>query len=308
MATVAPLTPSVDRLGVNIQMGTGPVPVVSNTWTIGPWSIRFVRLTAQQQFIPDRSYGPAFVKVITGRLSNLGLTAYPEVGEVRSTALYAGGVEAGPEGALFAIFAAVGDISAPISSIDQLLYRGPLADSFTWRSFESMYTASTPIFDGVDAHLAPGFHLLDVDGTEIAYVFTWAAGKGVDMTTHNHGRSPKQIAPAFAEVHWVMHNGTGLGGMYVTDAPDSLNRDHTVVQQGEEHGPFFAFDATNGAPRLRANGAVEYPWHGWQAGDDNWPGQAYDVVVAFEITAPYARVIDSKGAPRRHRELTASAR
>jgi Aldos-2-ulose dehydratase/isomerase (AUDH) Cupin domain len=154
-----------------------------------------------------------------------------------------------------------------------------------------MYTASTPIFDGVDAHLAPGFHVLDANGDEIVYLFTWAAGKGADMSTHNHGRPPKPTAPAFAEVHWVMHNGTGRGGMYTTPEPGSDQRDRTVVRQGEEHGPFFNFDPATGAPMLRENGAVEYPWHSWEAGTDDLPGQCYDVVAAFEITAPYANVL-----------------
>lgn len=48
-------------------------------------------------------------------------------------------------------------LSTPITSVNQLRYSGPLADALMWRTYESMYTASTPIFDGVDAHLAPAF-------------------------------------------------------------------------------------------------------------------------------------------------------
>ena len=62
------------------------------------------------------------------------------------------------------------------------------------------------------------------------------------------------------------------------------------MQRGEEHGPFFFVDATTGLPVLRENGAVSYPWHSWQAGTDDQPGQAYDVVTAYEITAPYCDV------------------
>ena len=233
-----------------------------------------------------------FVKVITGHLANIGLTAYPAVGKVRSTELFAGGVEAGPGGCVFAVFAAMGDITASVTSVEHLRYHGPLAEALTWRSYESMYTATTPIFDGVDAHLAPGFHLLDGNGDEIAYLFTWVAGKGVDMTTHNHGRAPTPTTPAFAEVHWVMHNGTGRGAMYVTDAPGAPTRERTIVRQGEEHGPFFEFDRSTGAPLRRENGAVEYPWHSWEAGSDDDPDQAYDLVAAFEITAACARVIE----------------
>jgi hypothetical protein len=62
------------------------------------------------------------------------------------------------------------------------------------------------------------------------------------------------------------------------------------MQQGEEHGPFFESDPGTGGPRMQENGAVVYPWHGWEAGSDDTAGQAYDVVAAFEITVPYARV------------------
>ena len=174
--------------------------------------------------------------------------------------------------------------------MDQLAFSGPHCEALEWQTFEERYHSATPFFDGLDAHLAPGFHLLDADGSEITYLFVWTAGKGVDLSTHNHGRAPGRTSPAFAEVHWVVHNGTGNGGMYQTPEPGSPTRDRYPMQQGEEHGPFFAFDATTGMPRLRDNGAVEYPWHGWQAGTDAGDGQAYDVVAAFEITAPYAAV------------------
>jgi hypothetical protein len=226
--------------------------------------------------------------VVAGRLTNIDRGAYPRPHEVRSTRVNADHVEAGPDGALIAVFTATGDISAPIRSLDQLRYRGPGAESLGWHSFESRYTGATSHFDGLDAHLSPGFHLLDDDGAEIAYVYVWAAGKGVDMSTHNHARTPTPTAPAFAEVHWVLHNGTGHGGMYLTAEPGGSTRDRFPIQQGEEHGPFFAVDAATGLPLLRENGAVEYPWHGWEAGTDDDSAQAYDVVAAFEITAPYA--------------------
>ena len=92
-------------------------------------------------------------------------------------------------------------------------------------------------------------------------------------------------------MHWVFHNGTGSGGMYETAEPGAPSRDRYPVPPGHEHGPFFAFDPDTGTPRLRANGAVDYPWHGWEAGSDDGDGQAYDVVAAFEITVPHARVV-----------------
>lgn len=285
--------PSRERTGLDVHLGAGAAPVASDSWQIGGWTIRFVRLDAHQTFtVASGDSGTAtYVKVVTGRLVNLDRGAYAAAQVVRSTRVDADTVAAGADGAVFAIFTAVGDVVADVTAVSQLAYSGPGAEHLTWRSFESMYTAMTPAFDGVDAHLSPGFHLLDADGAEIAYLFVWAAGKGADMTTHNHGRSPKPTAPAFAEVHWVMHNGTGSGGMYLTPEPGAATRDRFPIQQGDEHGPFFDFDAETGFPILSLSGAVSYPWHGWQAGTDDRPGNAYDVVAAFEITAPYARVV-----------------
>jgi hypothetical protein len=173
--------------------------------------------------------------------------------------------------------------------VGQLVVAGPLAEALTWQTFEDRYRAFTPFFNGADCHLVPGFHLLDGDGAEIAYVFFWTAGKGVDLSTHNHGNTPNPVAPAFAEVHQVIYNGTGKGGMYTTPEPGAAERTRLLLQPGEEHGPFFVTGA-NGKAKLKDNGAVEYPWHGWQAGDDGKPGQAYDLVCAYEITAPYSFV------------------
>jgi hypothetical protein len=174
--------------------------------------------------------------------------------------------------------------------MSQLAYSGPLANELSWITFEERYHDVIPFFDGLDCYLSPGFHLLDADGEEITYMFVWTAGKGVDLSTHNHGHDPAPTRPAFAEVHWVLQNGTGNGGMYETSKPGADDRVRTPLQQGDEHGPFFMWDKKTGRPTLRENGAVEYPWHGWQGGTDAEPGQSYDVVAAFEITAPYAIV------------------
>ena len=282
---------STDRLGLNIHMCESAAPVVSDVWTMGGWRIQFVRLDPGQRHPLDQSAGTVYVKVVTGRLVDLDRSAYAAPKVVRSTRVDADHVEAGPKGALFTVFTATPAVPAKVTSMDQLTFGGPLADRLPWGTFEQRYTTFTPFFDGLDASLAPGFHLLDAEGDEITHLFVWTAGKGVDLSTHNHGRPPSPTAPAFAEVHWVVHNGTGGGGMYETAEPGAPHRDRWPVQQGEEHGPFFFFDPSTGAPKLRENGAVDYPWHGWEAGTDAGPGQSYDVVAAFEITAPYADVL-----------------
>ncbi len=276
------------RAGLNIEMGGGAAPVLSEVWTLGGFRIQFVRLDAGQSFALEHSAGVVWVKVVTGRLVNIERSAYTALKAIRTTRVDAPAVTAGEGGALFTVFTQTAAVPEKVTAMAQLTVEGPYADVFCWESFEQKYGAFLAAFNGQDAHLLPGFHLLDADGAEIAYLFVWTAGKGVDMSTHNHGQTPSANAPAFAEVHWVMHNGTGKGGMYETDAPGAPDRVRHPMQRGEEHGPFFLVDAQSGKPVLRENGAVAYPWHSWQAGQDEAPGQAYDVVAAFEITAPYA--------------------
>jgi hypothetical protein len=268
-----------------------PAPAASPIWSSGGWTVQFVRLDPQQRWAVDHVAGTVYVKVVTGSLDSPGLSAYPVVGEVRSTQVTGADVTAGPHGATFAVLTATAGVPSLVSDMASLTYSGPLADHLDWQTFEDRYHAFTPFFDGLDAYLAPGFHLLDAAGDEVAHVFVWTAGKGVDLSTHNHGRPPSPTAPAFAEVHWVLHNGTGAGGMYETPEPGSPVRHRTPMAQGTEHGPFFRFDPSTGRPVHRDNGAVDYPWHGWEAGTDGAAGQSYDVVMAFEITAPYADVL-----------------
>jgi len=291
MSTAATIAPSAHRLGIDVHMYAGPAPVVSPQWGLGAWRVQFVRLDANQTYSLDQSAGAVYIKVVTGRLNSLDRGAYAPAKVVRNTRVSAESVQAGPAGALFTIFTATADLANSVKAMSQLTYTGPMAERLGWETFEQRYHDFTPFFDGLDAYLSPGFHLLDANGEEITYLFVWTAGKGVDLSTHNHGRAPSATSPAFAEVHWVLHNGTGAGGMYETPEPGSPVRERWALQQGDEHGPFFMFDPATGAAKLRDNGAVEYPWHGWQAGPDDGAGQSYDVVAAFEITAPYADVL-----------------
>ena len=100
------------------------------------------------------------------------------------------------------------------------------------------------------------------------------------------------MAPAFVEVHFVLNNATGEGGMYLTEMPDTIDtRTSFTMQKGEEHGPFFHH--ANGKVTLLPNGAVSYPWHGWQSGPKQ-AQTAYDLVAAFEINPDYVRAGDLK--------------
>jgi len=278
------------RFGVSLSMGQRAGTLISPVWTMAGWTLQFVRLAPGATLAVDHSQGEVLVKVIHGALASPARKVYPDVGALLSTRLHSDTVTAGPQSALLAIYIRTPAAAAELSEMAQLEVEGPLADALQWQTFEDRYTHVTPYFDGLDAYLVPGFHLLDDDGAEIAYVFFWTAGKGVDLSTHNHGHKPSDSAPAFAEVHQVLYNGTGKGGMYTTAEPGAAERDRLSMQTGEEHGPFFVIDPATGKAQQRENGAVEYPWHGWQGGEDDHAGQSYDLVCAYEITVPYSRV------------------
>lgn len=275
------------RLGLDIALQGRAACETSERWTVGGWSLQFVRLQPNQMASLDQTSGSVHLKVIAGELANLGLGPFAAPKAVRQTRVDATEVTAGSSGAIFAVFTATDEVPARLYSMDQLAFGGPEADMFEWRSFHERFGAD--VFEGVDAHIAPGFHLLDADGTEIVYVHFWTMGKGDDASTHNHSHRPSPRSPAFAEVHWVFNNGTGAGGMYECDAIDAP-RSRIVMQRGEEHGPFWQIDPETRMPRLRPNGAVEYGWHGWEAGTDDDPARAYDFVAAFEINPDYAKV------------------
>lgn len=246
---VARMTVSGDRPGVDLHLFDGDGPVVSQQWTMGGWTLQFVRLDAGQQHPVDAGDGVAYVKVITGRLTEPHRVAYVAPRTIADTCVEGDHLTAGPDGAVVMLCVRTTNAPHRYTSMAQLVIDGPLAEHLTWSSFEARFAGILTAFDGLDAHLTPGFHLLDADGA-------------------------------------------GHGGMYETSAPGAPDRARLAVPTGFEHGPYFEFD-DDGAPLLRENGAVVYPWHSWQGGDDGQPDQAYDVVIPFEITVPYARVTGS---------------
>ena len=283
-------TASQEREGVDIVLSKNIDMSISQQWNMGGWQIQFIRMGANNTLLLDQSHGRIFIKVVTGELTNINLRAFADEKTVRSTLVTSEKIISGVDGCVFAIFIETNDVGANVHTMDEVKIIGPLAESFEWKTFEQKFGAFTDIFDGDDAYMSGGFHLLDDDGTEITYVNLWTAGKGVNLSTHNHGGDPSPIAPAFAEVHWVFNNGTGFGRMYECSEPGSEKLKEYPVQRGEEHGTFFVVDGA-GKPQLRENGAVEYPWHGWEAGTDlETATQAYDVVAAFETNPDYVLI------------------
>ena len=264
-------------------------PVVSNVWSVAGWTLQFARLPAGRSLPLDQSAGRVHVKVVTGELANIGRRAFAGKFTVRDTDVGAHELRAGADGAIFAVFTETAEVADNVRSMAELNIEGPLCELLEWQRFDEKFGAVTDFFDGVEAYMAPGFHLLDERSREVTYVNLWTAGKGVDLSTHNHGHDPSPAAPAFAEVHWVFNSGAPGAGMYLCDEPGAP-RTRFPMRRGQEHGPFFAIDSHAGHPVLRPNGAVEYPWHGWQAGDDDGTGQAFDFVAAFETYPDFVRL------------------
>jgi hypothetical protein len=279
--------PNDARGGIDLTIAPDKT-CVSPIWHLGGFAVQFVGLPAGEAMDVDLGAGRVFLKVITGTVAG-GREAFPKVSQVVTTGLDQSQVVAERD-AVLCLVTETTDALEQITSMDQLPLRGPLEKRMIWQTFAEKFGAFTEAFDGLEAHMVPGFHLLDVNGDEICYVHFWTTGKGVDVSTHNHGQKPTPLSPAFAEVHLVLRNGTGKGGMYRCDAPDAEVRETMPIQAGEEHGPFFHFDQATGKPKLRENGAVDYPWHGWQGGTDDTEFEVYDLVAAFEISPSYARV------------------
>ena len=280
------------RPGLKIILDSrGPVgePVVSSVWSVAGWTLQFARLHAGQSLSLDQAAGRIYVKVVTGELANIGRKPFAGKFAVRDTDVSAGELRAGADGAVFAVFTETEDVPDNVRSMAELNIEGPMREAFEWQRFDEKFGAFTDFFDGMEAYMSPGFHLLDENSAEITYVNLWTAGKGVDLSTHNHGNDPSPAAPAFAEAHWVFNSGAPGAGMYLCDEPGAP-RTRFPMRRGQEHGPFFAIDSSTGRPALRPNGAVEYPWHGWQAGDDDGSGQAFDFVAAFETYPDFVQL------------------
>ena len=276
------------RGGINLGFDlTGQETIqLSKVWTITGWKIRFVFLPPHQTLeLEDENH---YIKVIFGDMANLGRGCFAVDYAVRTTRLEKAGVLAGSQGLLCALFTETPDLLPNIHNMTDCIFAGPMAEQLKWKSFKERFGAFTGYFDQLDNHMADGFHLLDSEKSEITYVNFWTCGKGGDVSTHNHAQDPSSAAPAFAEVHLVLNNGTGTAGMYETDGPDSEARNVHVMTRGDEHGPFFEHEA--GRPSLLNNGAVKYPWHGWQSGNDDKDVHSYDLVAAFEISPDYVSI------------------
>lgn len=259
----------------------------SALWSAGGRRLQFFCLGSNQQLtLPS---GEHFIKVVLGQLVQPDRQCWAAPFAVRSTKLGTNQIIAGSSGALFALMTLDDRASERVRHISELEFTGEGAHQLQWQTFEEKFDGALEFFNGKDCYMADGFHLLDMDGREIVYVNPWACGKGVDLSTHNHAHAPSELAPAFAEVHWVLAAATPTSGMYQKHSPEDDRPIRHPMVVGDEHGPYFDRQP-DGRPVMRSNGAVQYPWHGWQGGDDGDSAPAYDFVAAFEINPAFVQV------------------
>lgn len=277
---------NAERGNINVLFETPESLETSPEWRLGNRIIQFAWIPPEAEMPLPYPALRTLVKVIDGYLVQPDRYAFCEPRGMQNTLVEHERVRAGQKGAFVTV------LTEPetnlVRSMDELTFSGPLAEALQWRTFEEQFNQVTDAFNGVDAFVGPGFHLLCDTGEETCFLNIWTAGKGVDLTTHNHAHNPSPLSPAFAETHLVISNGTGSGGMYECAEPGA-EKTRYPLPDGFEHGPFFDIDPVSGLPIMRENGAVSYPWHGWQAGTDDDPAQAYDLVFAFETLPICAR-------------------
>jgi len=273
-----------ERGGIAIQFNNSNECSISASpvWGMAGWQMSFVQLAANTKLELDHSKGKNYVKVITGRLTNINRDAFAQPKTVRNTIVDANFIQAGNEVTIIAIMIKTPQAPEFINSMEQMKVKGPKAELLTWKRCDE-YEWGKEIFKGAEFYNLRGFQINDAQGEDICYVQFWTAGKGVKGTDHNHSQAPSKSAPAFCEIHFGMFNGTGQGGMVDSEV-------NLPLLEGDEHGPFWKINPTTGEPVLRDNGAVYYDIHRWQAGQDKKQSQAFDVWAAFEI-APSQAII-----------------
>lgn len=275
------------RGNINVFFEHSDETEVSPEWHLGERTIQFARIPPDQSLALKQPRRRNLVKVISGFLEQPARRAFCEPRGLQDTSFNGERIVAGAEGA-FVTIVTEAEVT-PVHDMDELTFGGPLSEALVWKSFDEQFGHVTDAFSGADAYIGPGFHLICNTGEETCFLNIWTAGKGVDLTTHNHGHDPSPLAPAFAETHLVITNGTGSGGMYECAEPGAEKTRYPITA-GFEHGPFFDIEKETGQPVVLPNGAVSYPWHGWEAGTDDDPRQSYDLVFAFETLPAMVKI------------------
>lgn len=161
-------------------------------------------------------------------------------------------------------------------------------------------------FDGKEFYNMTGIYLRFLDGTPLCHVQFWAAGEylAIDLAfihcpDSNYIMSPARCISAeahnhsddstfFLEIHLSLSTNTKKGGVWYLKPehdpgsdPEGLPDEwynKIPLSSLEEHGPLWD-QGGNGSVIFKENGAVQYPYHKWQAGST---GDMVDIWAAFE--------------------------
>ncbi|TFY51794.1 hypothetical protein EVG20_g10834, partial [Dentipellis fragilis] len=189
-------------------------------------------------------------------------------------------VTAGHEGAIIFLMKGSGaqSSSGPYSDMSQLLARTIFPDRFPAEvrqmQFPWVQVSDRPWangkWKGVEFYNIAGFYVRYADSDEnLCHIQFWTAGVNVNAGFHNH------IEGTVCEIHVCIVNGTGKGGMswatvaddqFKPTEPDLSKTDNQVIPSMYEQGPMWR-TVTDGPPKLRVNGTVDYGWHAWIAGE-----------------------------------------
>eukprot|EP00897_Mesotaenium_endlicherianum_P007683 jgi/Mesen1/6943/ME000036S06271 len=289
---------------VTLPVPTTPV-AVSPAWSIGDWELQVVQVARGSSFtLPRGSSGVtarSYIKVVAGSL--FGLDQAGSVGPVgapnqrRSNAVPAGcsAVQAGPAGAIFVLWTAT---FAPGNSKVRSMtggkitrFSGPGSEAFKWR----LYSDVDPTFKGVDFWNLRGLRVQTQQGRRVVFLQFWAVNNGVSAGWHDH--SNLNVSTAFGEVHQMLYEGSGHGGMqYRLPCPKSAGGGEYIekllpLPVGYEHGPLWFVNSSTGEPLLsKQTGALVYPTHRWIGGGVSTSPSAYDVWVVYEMPPPAVNV------------------
>ena len=183
------------RGGVNVYFDLSTdIPLQqSPAWLVGGRRLQFFRLASGQ--LLSLPAGDNYVKVITGHLEKIDRTCLAPPFTVRSTQVSGNELQAGEAGAFFAVMTLMDDAPQKIHDMSTLKFQGDHSEHLTWKTFEARFSKFMDFFNGKDCYMADGLHLLDENEQEIVYLNFWTCGKGVDLSTHNHGNPPSPMAP-----------------------------------------------------------------------------------------------------------------
>ncbi len=138
------------RGGIDLcfDLASEEVIQLSDAWTIAGWKLRFIFLPPHQTL--ELEGENHYLKVIVGKLANLGRGCFAENYAVRTTRLETTRVLSGATGLLCALLTETPDLPPNIHDMSECVFSGPMAQQLVWKSFKERFGAFTDYFDQLD--------------------------------------------------------------------------------------------------------------------------------------------------------------